>query len=276
MNMSGVVLSTDDTGFIVRKASTTLIQSEWWPPVERIVDAYKECFGPVLRSIYVRGSVPVGRAIYGLSDIDTFALLEHDHSYVDADWARALSGEVIREWPFVAYVEAQVLPLSTLHTSRWLTSTIKTQSACVYGTDFSRDIPGFKPGIELMFESWEFLRSLAVAGRIGTTLNDREKIQRVYFWAIKRLIRSAFELVMERASCFTRDLYPCCQIFGRYYPEQAVSVSDALKFAIDSNPNHTSFDRITGQIGDWLYEEICTTYGAQRISQLLDLPASSR
>lgn len=38
-------------------------------------------------------------------------------------------------------------------------------------------------------------------------------------WAIKQLIRAAFELVMARADTYTRDLYWCCSEVERNLPE---------------------------------------------------------
>lgn len=38
-------------------------------------------------------------------------------------------------------------------------------------------------------------------------------------WAIKRLMRAAFELVMVRAGTYTRDLYWCCSEVEKNLPE---------------------------------------------------------
>jgi predicted nucleotidyltransferase len=275
VNWPGLVLGTDDAGFVIKQASRALIQDEWWPPLERTIEAYKEQLGPALRSIYVRGSVAVGRAFRGLSDIDTFALIEqasisHDPDGAAPTWLRALNREVTREWPYVARVEAYVFPLPAIHMSRWLAATIKTQSACLHGEDLSGNIPGFKPGIGLMLESWDLPRNLAIANRLGASLNDRGSVQRIYYAATKRLIRSAFELVMEQANCYTRDLHPCCHIVSHYYPEKAAAISEALAFALAPSADDMRFGDLADQFGEWLYATICAVHGAKRIAQLLD------
>jgi uncharacterized protein len=264
-----VVLGVDGAGCIVSQASVASIQPKWRPPLERTIAAYKERFGPALRSVYVRGSVPLGRARNGISDIDTFAVIADDEEYPNTDWAKSLSLAVSREWPFVTAVEALTFPISAMHTSRWLISTIKTQSACLCGPDFARDILGFRPGIDMVFAAWDLPEHLAIARRLAATLGDQEEARTACRWATKRLIRSAFELVMKRAKCYTRDLQACCEIFSTYYPDKAPSLARVLPFALGRrSPMH--FAAVADNLGHWLYAEICLTYGADRIAQMLE------
>lgn len=45
------------------------------------------------------------------------------------------------------------------------------------------------------------------------------RVLRAVRWAIKRLIRAAFELVMQHAGTHTRDLYWCCSEVERTLPD---------------------------------------------------------
>jgi hypothetical protein len=270
MEASGTILGLDDAGFIVKRASVERIQPAWRAPLGFAVANCAGVFGPALTSVYVRWSVPLGQAREYVSDIDTFCLVEGDADGDNAGWTQELRREVTQRWPFVESVELSVFPVSQIGSDRILAGTIKTQSACVFGSDVAADIPGCRPGIEMFAHGWDLPRDLATARHHLRQAGGSEPEKQSWAnWALKRLIRSGFELVMERAGCFTRDLRPCCSIFGRYYPEQAASMEDALSLAIRRGCDSREFDSVTHQIGDWLHEEMVATYGAARIEQLL-------
>lgn len=40
-------------------------------------------------------------------------------------------------------------------------------------------------------------------------------------WFSRRIVRSGFEVTMDRNDCFTRDLYLCYEQFAKFYPARA-------------------------------------------------------
>jgi hypothetical protein len=86
---------------------------------------------------------------------------------------------------------------------------------------------------------------------------------------MKQLLRSGLELAMERACCYTRDLYPCYRIFATYHPEKAAAMARALTLAVNPSGHPEPIKQVIDDLGDWLYERICMKYGTHRIGQIL-------
>jgi hypothetical protein len=141
LSQDGIILVTDDTGSIVKQASPALIQGAWLPPLRMTIDAYLAEFGEDLCSVYVRGGLPLGRASEHVSDIDTFCVVDCRGRASDLGWEEAHNRAVKARFPFVRYVEIHAFPVEAIKTCRRLSAVIKTQSACVYGTDFADEIP---------------------------------------------------------------------------------------------------------------------------------------
>jgi hypothetical protein len=274
LSRNGIILETDGTGSIVKRASLELIQKAWQPPLQMTIDAYLAGFDTTLRSIYVRGSVPLGQTREHVSDIDTFGIIDLRNKEIDLGWREPLNLRVKSCFPFVRDVEICAFPMTDVENGRRLAATIKTQSACVFGTDFTNELSDVKPGPDLVLDGWELPKDLAIANRAMETAKDSDEVRQVCVWAMKHLIRSGFELVMERARCYTRDLYPSYQIFATYHPEKAMAMARALALAVNPSSDCKRIKRVIDALGDWLYKKICTEYGAYRIGQILREPQS--
>lgn len=95
-------------------------------------------------------------------------------------------------------------------------------------------------------------------------------IEGVSQWATKRIVRTGFEVVMTRANCYTRDLYPAFRFFADNYPHQAPTMRKALQLSIEPSPRPADTIHVIEKLGSWLHRELCSEYGAERIGQLLD------
>jgi hypothetical protein len=199
-----------------------------------------------------------------------FALVVANDS-ADASWAPEHSTEVVRRWPFVNGVEAAVYPLSQAISSRRLGAMVKVHGACVHGQDVSPQIPGFKPGIELLLHAWDLPRDVAVAKHVLAAADNQSLVDETCVWIMKRILRSGFELVMSRAACYTRDLVAGHELFAGYYPAKAGILADALTLALAGGGERERCLRVIESVDGWLYEQICLQYGAARIEQLLPI-----
>jgi hypothetical protein len=272
LSRNGIILEIDAAGSIVRQASQDLIKKRWKPPLEMTIAAYVTEFDTNLRSVYVRGSLPLGQARENVSDIDTFGIVDLPDQEVDLGWGELLNLRIKSRFPFVRDVEICVFPVTGVQSDHRLSATIKTQSACVFGTDFSDQLSAVKPGPDLVLVGWKLPQNLALANRAMETAKDPDQTRQTCVWAMKHLIRSGFELVMEEARCYTRDLYPSYQIFARYHPEKAPAMARALALAINPSADCRRIKPVVNALGDWLYKEICNQYGARRIGQLVREP----
>lgn len=248
----GGYLGADQNGFIVNESSVLKFQEKWKPAIEETVAAYREHFGDNLTSVYVRGSVGRGKAIDGISDLDTRAIVNLPKDQIDVKWGREFNRRIITKYPFIKQVEIEVSsPEQAVDRKRGLHAILKTQAVCVYGKDVVEDIPGIKPGIEAA-QHFKYLPD-ELAKTIDFFENDQDsavKKKNKCSWIMKRILRTGFELVMEREQKYTRDLYPCYESFAKYYPNKKEAMYKTLKLAI--NPTDQS-KTIVSLLKDWQF-----------------------
>lgn len=249
----GSFLKTDTDGFIVNTTSLDKIQVTWMPAVELVKEAYQKHLGNHLHSVYIRGSVAKSQAINNISDIDSFAVVTDD---IDMSWSKDFVEEVKKQFPFIVGVEVGIIPLEEIQDSKGDRIMIKTQSICVYGDSLAETIPAIRPGVESA-QHFKFIER-----EISRTIewlkegHTNEEIGRKCTWIMKRIVRTGFELVMERSRKYTRDLYPCYEEFSKYYPEKKEEMYKVLELAINPTADEKEILNILSTLGDWLVKEI--------------------
>ena len=77
---------------------------------------------------------------------------------------------------------------------------------------------------------------------------------------MKRILRTAFELVMEKEESFTRDLYPCYELFSKNYPEKEKEMKEVLFLAINNTDDKEKILEILNGIGIWITEKVENIY----------------
>lgn len=251
----GSYLEIDSDGYIVNPASIDKIQEKWLKPLEEVKADYLLHFGSHLHSLYVRGSVPKGHAIDYVSDIDTLAFVDLAEEGIDISWSKETNEKIKEKYPFVQGVEIIAIPTEELAENKGDQIMIKTQSALLYGDDLSKKIQPFKPG-------WETAQHIKRIGKeIENTIewlqekHEAERIERKCTWIMKRLLRSGFELVMERSGKYSRDLYPCYETFSEFYPEKKDEMYKVLELAISPTSDEQMILEVLSGIGKWVAEE---------------------
>lgn len=251
----GSTLPVDSEGYLAFSPSFDKLQLNWHELLNEMVKVYRAKYGKNLHSVYVRGTVAKGEAIDGISDLDTFAIVHEGEEEVQPEWSKEPRDALVAIYPFCTGIECIVLPLASLQKIKppkninpWQ-RLIKTQSLCVYGKDLTPTIPPIKPGLEMvshLFTLQEDLpeeKELATFGKKDCT------------WLMKRIVRSGFELVMEKSQTFTRDLYPCYAQFARFYPEKEAEMRRALELAVFPTDDPTLIQPIIENLGRWLAAE---------------------
>ena len=74
------------------------------------------------------------------------------------------------------------------------------------------------------------------------------------------MLRTGFELVMERANKYTRDLYPCYKAFADYYPEKESQMKEILHYALNPTDDMEKIRKLRGDFFPWLVEEVKKRY----------------
>jgi len=251
----GAFLEIDADGYIINPASLEKIQEKWFKPLEEAKEEYMARFGTALHSLYLRGSVPKGQGIDEISDLDTFAVVDLSEDEIDISWWKEINDRIKEKYPFVEGVEIVAIPISQLSESKGDQIMIKTQSICLYGTDLASTIAPFKPG----FETTQHIQS--IEKKVENTLfwlqedKSEEKVAKKCAWIMKQLLRSGFELVMERSGKYTRDLYPCYETFSEFYPEKKDEMYKVLELAISPSADKQVIQKVVSGIGQWVADE---------------------
>ncbi|MFK8009539.1 MAG: nucleotidyltransferase domain-containing protein [Saprospiraceae bacterium] len=249
----GSFFPQDKTGFILNDTSFEKISIQWLPVIEKIKNSYLDHFGKRVHSIYLRGSVPRGNSVDDFSDIDIFAVIYRlEERWKMAKWQPDLEKKLQIEFPFVREVEIMVTPYfeDFYQKNPRLAMIIKTQSLCIFGNNLNAKIPRFLPNEKMILNlTWleEDLNKFLQKEKI--TKRDCQEITKV-------LIRSGFELVMEKEQKFTTDLYLCYDVFSKHFPKKENEMREMLHLYLNPIEDEIYLKKLIVNLGSWMLETI--------------------
>lgn len=238
----------DKNGFIINCGNKDVIQAEYLPIIALICNTVvKELSKDNIESIYIRGSVAIGKAMKDFSDIDCVVITKKPIPESRLKWRKRFDSNLRRKYSFVTLVDLTIVSGDELFTNpdyARLMVNLRSQSICVYGKDtISRIIPPSKPNKAL---------ALFLYKDIQKELNDlqkyfREEKNKRYFqgvvrptkfwcvWIMRDILRSGLGLVMIKEPIYTQSLEDCCYFFCRVYPKYKDQMKMALFF--ERNPS---------------------------------------
>lgn len=255
----GSVLPVDQNGHVVSKSSKDKIVHPWLEPVDMLKEAYIKNYGDKLHSVYIRGSIAKGAAIEGLSDIDSMAVIyESEHNFTK-EWVNDFNDKLKRLYPSVNGVEVVLIPYENLvdlsnKEYTWKRFAIKTQAACVYGEDLQDTLPDFRLGPDCIAHAYNLEKEINILLRQLEELSP-QSIRVKCSWIMKRVLRTGYEMVMQRERGYTRDLYSCYEGFARHYPEKSNDMWRALELALNPTPDKEELGAYLKSFGVWLADE---------------------
>lgn len=254
----------DKEGYILNIASIDKVAEPWKTMVSEAVQIYKNIFRDKIHSIYLRGSIANGSAELNVADLDLFALIYTDvNNYVRWKSLELSTNSIQKLEKIAGYpIEADLAYSSYIENlseiNRRLAMVIKTQSICIYGEDISAGLAGFKPGKEMMLNiSWlkedlnDFLRN------IEKTPNERTELVKQFS---KVLIRSGFDLVMEREEKYTTSLYYCYTSFSNIYPSREAEMRQVLEIYLNPAEVNDDLIRKLSDLANWIMNEYKAVY----------------
>jgi hypothetical protein len=217
----GRVIMPDAQGYIQPDVTREHIAEPWKTPISYITGALMAT--GAVSAVYLRGSVPRGLAIEGVSDIDIVYLSDSDLSPVE----RSAATHIANAFGFMQKVECLRLDTDTL--GRIIPPRkrppchmmIKTQCLFLAGTDIAPAIAPFRPGLEMMSHAFDLAGEYAVLPQLFENAETDAMRTQIQHWIARRIVRAGFEITMDRAPCFTRDLYLCCAQFAVFFPDYA-------------------------------------------------------
>ncbi|GIP63167.1 hypothetical protein J32TS6_17220 [Virgibacillus pantothenticus] len=101
----GRFCTTDHEGYLLNESSLTKVQPAFLKIIEKVTAYYKFNLGENLHSVYIRGSVPRGLAIYGVSYLDTIAITTKDTDELNLQWVNRTGQELTKEFHCVSGIE---------------------------------------------------------------------------------------------------------------------------------------------------------------------------
>lgn len=224
-----------------------------------------------LSSIYLRGSVPKGNGIEGVSDLDLIVLTEKGNEQV----AELVNEKIVDEFPGLKGCEISfhsVKGLGELTSFSIIPFMLKTSSLCVYGKDVAKAIPRFKPDRALANDHLIQLENHINQAKTELVGNeDDEDIADCCGWIMKIIVRSGLALVMEKEPMYTRDLYPAYTLFCNYYPHKESCMKQALIYAVFPIKSREEITHFLNQFGGWLIQEAndwLNKYNPERVRHL--------
>lgn len=286
----GEMQRTDSDGFIINESSVDKITPPWKEIVEALKDACIQDLGDKVHSLYVRGSVARGCAVEGVSDVDALAVTVGNFKEADHQRVMASRRAIEVAYPFCKGVELRCIshdlvfrPTSLpvgLETN-WK-MIIKTQCVCVLGQDLATELPKCRPGTEMVMHAFDirndietmsdFLRAIRFLYRLPLGLlllkwlgveNQRVTAEttRVIRWTMKRILRTGFEVVMEKEQGYTRDLYCCYDSFCKYFPEKEERMRKALELFVNPVPKSAEVLTFLDDFGPWITKRVEQEFG---------------
>ena len=72
---------------------------------------------------------------------------------------------------------------------------------------------------------------------------------------MKKIIRTAFSIIMEDENYWTTDLDKMTKIFTKHYPEKRQQINAVLKLAKSKSPDKKSATLILNNFGKWVSSE---------------------
>lgn len=251
----GNFFEVDINGYVVNSAAISKVPSHWLVPINDIKKACIKYLGTRLSGLYIKGSVVQGRVIDGVSDLDVLGFVT-EKMPGDFDWIDSVNKVVTDRSHFVSNIDLWLDTVQSFFSEISYQVMLKTQAVCIYGNDLSKEVKPFKPGKEIAINVYKIRGDIKRFRKyFEEKPNDLKLLKHKCRSIMKRIIRTGFELVIDKVKKYTRDLYPCFKEFCKYYPEHKHGMQRALELAINPATNTEMIINVLDDIGNWISKE---------------------
>ncbi|MFE6824815.1 nucleotidyltransferase domain-containing protein [Streptomyces sp. NPDC057690] len=258
----------DSRGRIAREGSLARVPSAFRSVVVAARDRIPDVFGARLHSAYLYGSIPRGAARVGRSDLDLLVVLHEEPTDADRADGRALDETLDEEFPQIdgsgtlLVGHARVLSDLERHDLGWFLACLCTP---LLGEDLAARLPRYRPDSLLARETNGDLALLLPRwrDRIASAGDSEEALRPLVRFMSRRLVRTAFTLVMPRWNGWTSDLHEMAEAFGAYYPQRAEQLRAAAALGYEPSGDRAVLASYVDDLGPWLAEEYARVHGVK-------------
>jgi hypothetical protein len=258
---TGTFLPLDENGYLISDAAFDKIVSPWREAVDYARQLEVCRLGDRLHSLYLRGSVPRGRALIGRSDLDLFAVLFDDASA--SSIKPPYFDDFLIRFPFAASIESSHITLADIHGPfHYYRFVVKVSAVCIHGEDLLPQIPPYTTDAPIAEEWFRIFPHLVDQFVLDfPKSNDRTK-KRLCHDIMKAFLRAGMLLVMKRAHAYTRDLYPSYQCFSKHYPAQKPAMRRCLELAVNPESDGRKLLPFVTDLAEWMRQATKAEFGA--------------
>jgi predicted nucleotidyltransferase len=250
----------DENGYIRSEGSLAKIPERFVVLVEAVKCAIVSAFELQLHSLYIYGSVASGNARALTSDLDMLIVFKTDLSpqvgeaviQLENDLSQRFQNDV-REVGLAATSVSEIFDGD--NQIGW-GCFIKHMCVCLTGEDLGTRLPKFRPTKAVAYGLNGDLKQEIAEARRAMLDGLPGNINRTVRSISRKMIRTAFCLVMEEANCWTTDLSECSSIFSTYYPEHTTQIQRILQISKGAPANYDELLNTLNGFGQWLCEEV--------------------
>ncbi|MFJ8887204.1 nucleotidyltransferase domain-containing protein [Streptomyces sp. NPDC102402] len=258
-------------GSIRREGAVDRVQPAFVPVVEATGERLAEAFARArLHSAYLYGSIPRGTAIPGVSDLDLLVVLHDGPTDGDREAAEELGAALDAAFPVIDGVgvllstAGDVLSEAERDDSGFFVACLCTP---LLGEDLATRLPLHRPTSQLARGTNGDLAAVLPRWRgqaAGATTDDaRPRLSRR---VARRVVRTAFTLVMPVWGGWTSDLHRSAELFARYqpdHPERVAQVRAAAATARTPSPDPAVLAMLIDDLGPWLASAYTDAHGTK-------------
>ena len=223
--------NVDSEGFLINPTSIDNVSEHWKSVIDEVITLSCSVHGDNLHSLYLRGSVPEGTA-HDYSDLDIICVLSERKETNLTDDHKQLIDDMISK-----KVDYSLIALDDFtEETEFL---LKVQSLYIFGKDLILDMRKFSisdvPEINLKEIDDAFYEMCSYAlSNSNRTDDDNKDICR---WLSRRVLMSAYNIVISREGVYTRDLTSCfpASIARKHFNFDEVALLDCQQMFVPND-----------------------------------------
>lgn len=241
--------------YIKKEVALKKIPARYKPIVGDVKSQLLE-FSDKTHSIYLYGSVATGKAKSPTSDLDLVVVLKAKPTpkFKNAlkELETSLSSKyqkMFREVGFAITYKNEVLRGKEAHGWRFFLTILSVK---IFGDNLFQQEMKFSPSGKLARNLHSDIeKNIEEAKKkIKNTNSEEAKLQIKSI--MKKIIRTAFSIVMEDENYWTTDLDEMTKIFTKFYPKKKQQINAVLKMAKSKSPDKKSATSILNNFGKWV------------------------
>ncbi|WP_416983592.1 nucleotidyltransferase domain-containing protein [Streptomyces sp. T028] len=258
----------DPQGYIAREGSLARVPQDFRPVVAAARDGILDLFGTRLHSAYLYGSIPRGTARVGRSDLDVLVVLYDEPTEADRSGGQGLLEALDQGFPQIdgggVLLSDRTRVLSDLERYD-LGFFVACLCTPLLGEDLAEYLPRYRPDSLLARETNGDLALVLPRwrARIAETADTEEALRPLVRVMSRRLVRTAFTLVMPRWNGWTSDLHEMAEAFAIHYPERAGQVRAAATHGYEPTGDAAVLTSYVDDLGPWLAAEYARVHGVK-------------